>query len=175
MTSDKGSRPSAQTADSPSSTVAGLKGWRVPRPARGETREGWLRRSVEAFRPYLAAAGSPIPETVHISTGFPSHRALSAKKRVVAQCWSGEASEDGNPHVFVSPLEARTTEILDHVLHELIHAAGINGHGSDFRGPALALGLSGKDDVHRCRRSPQGHAGEPGGGPWPVSASCPGQ
>jgi hypothetical protein len=109
------------------------------------TREAWLERLMERLRPAFAAAGAPIPEKVRVSVGFPSRRALSRTNRVIGECWSRAVSEDGVPHVFVSPvLEEKDA---GHVfVHELVHAAvGCeHGHKGEFVRVARALGLAGK-------------------------------
>ncbi len=108
------------------------------------TREQWLRSAFAALRPSVLGAHLSLPETVHLSVGFPSTRALSAKRRAIGQCWLKHTSADGVPHIFISPLLADAPRALDVLLHEMIHASGIAGHGPDFRRPALRLGLTGK-------------------------------
>lgn len=111
--------------------------------AKYSTREVWLEHAVEALRPDFDAAGYPLPSKVHISVGFPSHKALSSKNRVVGQCWL-KVSPDGFPHVFLSPLITDAVEVLGITVHELIHAHGLTGHKADFASAATKLGLTGK-------------------------------
>lgn len=106
-------------------------------------REGWLDKAITLLRPTFDAAAYPLPERVHISVGFPSHRALSSKNRVVGQCWS-KVSPDGMPHVFLSPVLINPGDVLGTLVHELIHAYGIHGHKKDFAEAGSALGLVGK-------------------------------
>lgn len=108
------------------------------------TREAWLQRAIKMMRPGIEAAGLELPETVHASFGWPSRGGLSSKNRTIGQCWHCETSEDGFPHVFISPLIEEDVEVLAVLLHELIHACGIKGHRGDFARPARALGLEGK-------------------------------
>lgn len=107
------------------------------------TREAWLKAAIELLRADFTTAGHPIPEKVHVSVGFPSHRALSTKNRVVGQCWS-RVSPDGFPHVFISPVLTDPGYTLAVLVHELIHAHGIHGHKKDFAAAMGKLGLVGK-------------------------------
>lgn len=109
------------------------------------TREQWLSSAVSSLRPLFDNHTSlTLPDTIHVSVGFPSTRALSNSRRRIGECWSCDASKDGNPHVFVSPLIADGSIVLEVLTHELVHAAGIHGHRSDFRKVAIAVGLEGK-------------------------------
>jgi hypothetical protein len=106
-------------------------------------REGWLAKAIELLRPVFDAAAYPLPEKVHVSVGFPSNRALSAKNQVVGQCWS-KVSPDGMPHVFISPVLTDPGQVLGTLVHELVHAYGIHGHKKDFAEAGIAMGLTGK-------------------------------
>lgn len=109
------------------------------------TREQWLQSAISDLRPDIKHAGLILPRIVHVSIGFPSTRALStSSRRRIGECWQGEASRDGNPHIYISPVIEHGSEVLGALIHELIHAAGIRGHKGDFKRPALALGLEGK-------------------------------
>lgn len=100
-------------------------------------REAWLTEAVKALRPILAAAGTEIPDQVHVSVGFPKGNV----RKIIGQCWHVEAVADGNPAVFISPVLHETTRVLDVLLHELIHAAGHHGHKGKFQRAAKACGL----------------------------------
>lgn len=108
------------------------------------TREQWLQSAISDLRPDIKHAGLILPRIVHVSIGFPSTRALVSSRRRLGECWQGEASRDGNPHIYISPVIESGTEVLAALIHELVHAAGIRGHMADFKRPALALGLTGK-------------------------------
>jgi hypothetical protein len=87
------------------------------------TREDWLQQATELLRPLFVRVSSPIPDHVHVSVGFPSVRALSAKKRAIGECWHTEASADGLHHVFISPVVHEPIQVLAVLAHELVHAA----------------------------------------------------
>ncbi len=112
--------------------------------ATTETREGWLLRAIELFRPWFDRAGSPLP-TVHVSVGFggPGHSSL----KVLGVCWHAAASADGKArHIFLAPTYNNTLRVLDVLLHELCHAALPDGtkHGAPFGKLARHMGMEGK-------------------------------
>jgi|GEM_PF-1396928 len=110
-------------------------------------RESWLDAFVQQVRPLFVEAGFPLPKTLHVSVGFPSRNALrGGGKTTIGQCWSGQVSEDGNPHLFVSPLVSGAFHCGEIMVHELAHSAvGTEcGHRGPFRRCALAVGLEGK-------------------------------
>jgi predicted Zn-ribbon and HTH transcriptional regulator len=107
------------------------------------SREQWLLDAIklienEVFKP----VGENVTE-MRVSVGLPSKRALSSKNRRIGECWSGNASADGVPTVFISPLEEDAVGVLAILAHEMIHAKGINGHGKDFKLVAMKIGLDG--------------------------------
>lgn len=109
-------------------------------------REHWLANAIQELRPMFSEASLPLIDKIHVSVGFPSRGALSAKNQIIGQCWSGEQSADGAPHVFISPLLAAPARVLDVLIHELIHV-GIGtkaGHGPAFKRHMKPLGLTGK-------------------------------
>lgn len=108
------------------------------------TREEWLQKATQHLRAAVEGAGLALPETIHVSVGFPSVHALRAAKQRIGECWAAKCSADGNPQIYVSPLIADGARVLDVLLHELIHATGIGGHRASFKRPAVALGLTGK-------------------------------
>lgn len=107
------------------------------------TREQWLGAGVVALRPRFVSVGCALPETVHVSIGFPSRGALSRRTRVVGQCWSREASKDGNCQIFVSPVHATPIEVLDTLAHELVHVVTPGAqHRGKFITVSRAVGLT---------------------------------
>src|ERR1700730_701596 len=97
-----------------------------PLPAALPTREDWLRRATEELRPDFLRISAPLPERIQVSIGFPSTRALSARRRRVGECWGPAASADRMPHIFISPLLTSPVEVLAVHAHELVHtAAGV--------------------------------------------------
>lgn len=104
------------------------------------TREIWLDELVEALRPMY---DGELPATVHVSVGFPSRGGMRSK--TIGECWSGAASADGAPQVFVHPKVADGQDVAAIVAHELVHAARPDAkHGKAFKQLATAIGLEGK-------------------------------
>lgn len=110
------------------------------------TREEWLAAAVAAMRPWFAAEGTPLPEAVRASCGWPSRKGLSASRRRIGECWDPKASAAGASEIFISPCLAEPARVLDVLVHELVHAAvGVShGHRGPFRRLAKALGLEGR-------------------------------
>lgn len=107
------------------------------------TREKWLGAGVNELRGLFQHVGSPLPDIVHASIGFPSRGALSRTRRVIGQCWAGENSSDGNCQIFISPLLVTPFDILDTLTHELAHVVTPGaGHKGKFITVAKALGLT---------------------------------
>lgn len=115
-----------------------------------ETREQWLLAAIELLKPRFASISKIVPP-IRVSTGWPSARGLSAKRRTIGQCWSSESAKDGIPQIFISPWLDGTellgfNGILSTLAHEICHAVAgqAAGHGKDFRRVALGIGLEGK-------------------------------
>ena len=104
------------------------------------TREEWLMEFVGAMRPAFAETGSPLPEKVRVSCGFPK-----GCRKAIGQCWSDKVSEDGAREIFVSPVLSEAPRVCDVVIHELVHAALPDGtkHGAEFKQLATDMGLAG--------------------------------
>lgn len=109
---------------------------------RPETREAWLQAFTFAARDRFAEAGSPLPQFIRCSVGFPSK---GQRSKVIGECWQGEAASDGVSEIFLRPsLQADSRRIAGVLVHELCHAAGHWDHGKGFRKLATAMGLGGK-------------------------------
>lgn len=115
-----------------------------------ETREQWLLAAIELLKPRFEKISKIVPP-IRVSTGWPSARGLSAKRRTIGQCWSSESAKDGIPQIFMSPWIDGTevlgfNGIISTLAHEVCHAvAGQKaGHGKDFRRVAEGIGLEGK-------------------------------
>lgn len=103
------------------------------------TREAWLQRLVVKLRPMY---GTELPETVHVSVGFPSK---GIRSKAVGECWHRNASADGAPQVYVHPGIDDPVEVAAILVHELIHACRPDAaHGAGFRELAVPLGLEGR-------------------------------
>lgn len=119
-----------------------------------KNREQWLTEAVAALAPIVEDEGYKIPP-VHVSVGFPSRGGLS-KKRVIGQCWHPSASDDGVPHIFISPLLDDPLDVLSTLLHEVIHAMTPGeGHKGGFVEIAKKVGFTSPwtstpmgDDLH---------------------------
>jgi hypothetical protein len=119
----------------------------VPVPPAGtdeaasiETREAWMLRGVEKWRPAFEAIGHELPP-VRVSIGWPGGR--GSRKDVLGQCWAPTAVEDAIPAIFVSPVQSDPVEVLETIGHELIHALNFHwAHRSPFQKVARALGYT---------------------------------
>lgn len=104
------------------------------------TREEWLLKAIailekEKFKPL----GHKFNK-IRVSVGFPN------KKKAVGQHWSPKSTEDGHASIFIHPGYGDPVDILDTLVHELVHdAVGTEaGHGPKFKKLALSVGLEGK-------------------------------
>jgi hypothetical protein len=93
-----------------------------PGDDQSPTREAWLHRAIEAFRPRFAQIGLPLPARLHVSVGF-GYSSRAESTYILGQCWARRASADGVNHIFLGPQEGDPAGMLVSLLHELIHAA----------------------------------------------------
>jgi hypothetical protein len=103
--------------------------------------EAWYRRAVEFYRADLEhAAGKPIPE-FHISSGFTD--AGQRVTKVAGECFSPGASADKRAQIFLNPRYVEPLQLLNTVVHEVIHATVGNEHGhrKGFSKVAAAVGM----------------------------------
>ena len=74
-----------------------------PQDGQGLTREAWLHRAIEAFRPRFTQIGLPLPARLHVSVGF-GYSSRAESKHILGQCWARRASAwllrtcDGNAY-----------------------------------------------------------------------------
>ena len=115
-----------------------------PQDDQGMTREAWLHRAIEAFRPRFTEIGLPLPAKVHVSVGF-GYSSRAESKYILGQCWARRASADGVNHIFLGAQEGDPAAMLISLLHELIHAADdcASGHKGAFAEAATRLGFQG--------------------------------
>jgi hypothetical protein len=106
------------------------------------TREQWLERATEILGEKLfKQAGYTLPK-VRVSVGFPGGG--SARKRI-GEHWHPKASNDGISQIFISPIKDDSIQVLDILVHELVHAIHPDaGHGKLFKQCAVAVGLTGQ-------------------------------
>jgi hypothetical protein len=114
-----------------------------------DNREAWLGAATLALGERFTAAGYAVPTAIRVAIGFPSSGRLSSR---VGECWSPEASADGNHEIFIRADRSDPVDILAILVHELVHAVVGNAekHGPRFRRCALALGLEGKMTATRA-------------------------
>lgn len=112
---------------------------------RRVNREAWLTGIVRGLRPHFRRAGYVVPIGTRISVGWPSSGGERKQNRLVGECWEGSSTRDGNPQIFISPIEFDSFEVAGIVAHELIHASGVEGvHGKAFQVAMKAIGLVGR-------------------------------
>jgi hypothetical protein len=105
------------------------------------TREAWLQEAASRLRSRFNGLDAQPVEKVEAIVSWPN-----GSNTAIGQCFPGSHwTEDGTTYVTVSPvLGDDPTRVLDVLLHEMVHACGILGHGKDFRKVATAVGLTGK-------------------------------
>jgi len=106
-----------------------------------QTREDWLLEAVELLRPLFKAKGYLIPP-VQVSCGFTSTGVRSGH---VGQCWTKSSASNEINQIFISPTLTTPFEVIDTLVHELVHAVDDckNKHGPVFKKIALKVGLVG--------------------------------
>lgn len=113
--------------------------------AQDLTRERWMLNASTYILDYELG---PITEEafkrpqVRVSIGFPG----GGRKRI-GECWTRGSSEgEIYNEIFIKPTISDSVEVLNILIHELIHATDNckSGHKGFFRRTALAVGLTGK-------------------------------
>jgi hypothetical protein len=105
------------------------------------TRELWLQNAADLVSPIFKNKGYTIPK-VQVSCGFPS---TGNKSKHVGQCWGKSSTNDGTNQLFISPVLDEPVQVLDTLVHELVHAVDdcIHHHGPEFKKIATDVGLQG--------------------------------
>ena len=105
------------------------------------TRETWLVAAVELLRPLFAAKGFAVPPC-QVSCGFASTGTRSGH---VGQCWSTKSASNELNQIFISPTLKTAYEVIDTLVHELVHAVDNceHKHGKEFKKIALKMGMKG--------------------------------
>ena len=105
------------------------------------TRELWLQNAVDLVSPIFKNKGYTIPK-VQVSCGFPS---TGNKSKPVGQCWGKSSTNDGTNQLFISPVLDEPVQVLDTLVHELVHAVDdcMHHHGPEFKKIATDVGLQG--------------------------------
>jgi hypothetical protein len=104
-------------------------------------RESWLLAAIDAVRPMFLAKQHVVPDC-QVSVGFASTGNRSGH---IGQCWSTRSSAAQVNQIFISPALSDPFEVIDTLVHELIHAVDDcqHKHGKEFKKIALQLGLIG--------------------------------
>ena len=142
-----------------------------PQDDQGITREAWLHRAIEAFRPRFTEIGLPLPARVHVSVGF-GYSSRAESKYILGQCWARRASADGVNHIFLGPQEGDPAAMLVSLLHELIHAADdcASGPQRRLRRSCHPARLRRAHDAHSAGPGPDRRSHHPGRSARPVPA-----
>jgi hypothetical protein len=106
-----------------------------------KTREEWLQNAVELISPIFKFKGYTIPK-IQVSCGFPS---TGNKTKHIGQCWGKSSTSDGINQLFISPVLDEPVQVLDTLVHELVHAVDdcLHHHGPEFKKIATDVGLQG--------------------------------
>jgi len=106
-----------------------------------KTREHWLQNAVDLVSLIFKNKGYTIPK-VQVSCGFPS---TGNKSNHVGQCWGKSSTKDGVNQLFISPILDEPVQVLDTLVHELVHAIDdcMHHHGPEFKIIATDVGLQG--------------------------------
>ena len=112
-----------------------------------ELAERWLLDAAIEILPLFPAADRPALDGLAIHVGaVPGTRGTSRK--TLGTYVPAELTEDGQPAIFISPLDANSPSVLATLTHELIHHASMTihrqpGHTGHFRRIAQTIGLTG--------------------------------
>ena len=104
-------------------------------------RELWLSKLADELRADFSTAGKPLPSKIRFTCGWPSHRAMSRRNRVIGECWKPDASKDKTIEIFISPCLGDGLAAAETLAHELVHASGCYGHKKEFSTLAAQIGL----------------------------------
>lgn len=114
-------------------------------PEIHDTREAWLNAAVASLSEGIFGEEHKVP-VVRVSVGWPGGR--GPKANTIGQCWQPEHSADKVGQIFISPVLAQPLNVLETLVHEMVHAInhanGETGHRGPFKRIAEELGLEGK-------------------------------
>jgi len=104
------------------------------------TREEWLLAAIDEVRAIFNAVRHPLSERIRVTCGFPS---TASRSGAVGQCFASAASADQHYEVMVSPVLDDPREVMQVLIHELVHTLpGCMNHGITFQAAAMSLGLA---------------------------------
>ena len=103
------------------------------------TREEYLVALIQELRPMFDLYGSPLPQAIRITCGFP----LNAKRsRAIGECFPCQNSGDNHYEILISLELADPQAVAECVIHELCHTtSGAMNHGATFKRIASDMGL----------------------------------
>jgi len=106
-----------------------------------KTREAWLLQSIELLRPLFGAKGFAVPD-YQVSCGFTS---TGVRSDHIGHCGSKKSAADRINQIFIAPTLALAYEVLDTLVHELVHAVDDcqHKHGKEFKKIPIKMGLVG--------------------------------
>lgn len=104
------------------------------------TREQWLLNAIGILEKEKFAPLGHKFNKIRVSIGFTS------TKKAIGEWWKPESTVDGHSTIFIHPGQGDVVDVLQVLVHELVHdSVGIKaGHGPTFKKLALAVGLEGK-------------------------------
>ena len=108
---------------------------------KSSTRESWLENAVDMLSPIFKKKGYDMPK-IKVSCGFPS---TGNKSKHIGQCWGRSSTTEGVNQLFISPVLDEPVQVLDTLVHELVHAIDdcVHHHGPEFKKIATDVGLQG--------------------------------
>lgn len=106
------------------------------------TREIWLVVAIDHLKPIFQRHGYILPAGIQVSCGFPSS---GTKASHIGECWSTKSSCSQHNQIFISPVLTQGVDVLDTLVHELVHAVDDcqSKHGKPFKKIATKIGLVG--------------------------------
>jgi len=111
-----------------------------------KTREEWLHGANKALAEIFKVEGYTLPDDVQVTCGWPSKSAGRSSRQRIGECWPRGASKNNVNEVIISMSLDDPIQVLETLIHELVHAIDDckSGHKGPFRKMALAIGLEGK-------------------------------
>ncbi len=108
---------------------------------QNNVREIWLENAVGMLSPIFKQKGYDMPK-IKVSCGFPS---TGNKSKHIGQCWGRSSTTEGVNQLFISPVLDEPVQVLDTLVHELVHAIDdcVHHHGPEFKKIATDVGLQG--------------------------------
>jgi len=101
-----------------------------------KTREEWLTTAYERLIPLVEKHGQ-LPDSTHVICSWPS----SGIRKNIGQCFTPEWTSDFSIYIAISPMLKEPRHVLHTLLHEMVHAIGVNGHGKKFQKICQHVGL----------------------------------